>query len=183
MEYISLLETGIEKAMHHLREAYAGFQTGRASTVMVENILVESYGQTMAMKAVATLSAPDAHTLKVEPWDRSQLGAVESALRLADLGINPQNMGSYILLPIPPMTEERRKHLVKLVHTEAENARISIRTVRQDALKVLKRQLDDKTITEDEKSRADKQIQELVDKANEEVQTLMKKKEQDVMTV
>jgi ribosome recycling factor len=134
----------------------------------------------MPIKNVATVSCPDARTLRVEPWDKSTVGAIERAIVIADIGITPQNMGAHILLPIPPMTEERRKKLVKSVHEEAERAKIVIRNARQEAMKKIKADVD---LSEDEKKGFEKDIQESVDARNKEVDELAKKKETDILTV
>jgi ribosome recycling factor len=177
---ISTLETTISGAVAHLKQVYAGLQAGRASAAMVDDIQVESYGSMMPMKNVATISCPDTRTLRIEPWDKSIVGAIAKAITVADIGITPQNMGAYILLPVPPMTEDRRKKLVKGVHEEAERAKISIRTARQEAMKKIKADAD---LSEDEQKSLEKEAQELVDERNKEVDELCKKKETDIMTV
>jgi ribosome recycling factor len=177
---ISGLETTITGAVAHLKQVYGGLQAGRASAALVDDIQVESYGSMMPIKNVATVSCPDARTLRVEPWDKSTVGAIERAIVIADIGITPQNMGAHILLPIPPMTEERRKKLVKSVHEEAERAKIVIRNARQEAMKKIKADVD---LSEDEKKGFEKDIQESVDARNKEVDELAKKKETDILTV
>jgi ribosome recycling factor len=177
---ISDLETTIAGAVAHLKQVYGGLQAGRASASLVDDIQVESYGSMMPIKNIANISCPDARTLRVEPWDKAMVGAVEKGIVLADIGITPQNMGSHILLPIPPMTEERRKKLVKIVHEEAENAKISIRNARQEAMKKMKA---DEELSEDEKKRLEKKIQDAIDARNKEVDELAKKKEADILTV
>ena len=137
----------------------------------------------MSLKSMANISCPDSRTIRIEPWDKSALESIEKALREAEIGINPQNMGEYILLSVPPMTEERRRQVVKRVHEEAEKARISIRNIRHDFLKKVKHQKDEKEISEDEASRLEKQIQEKIDEANKEIDSISKSKEQEVLTV
>ena len=177
---ISALENTISGAMEHLRQVYSSLQAGRASAALVDDIQVESYGSMMPIKSVASVSCPDARTIKIEPWDKSAVGAIDKAIQVADLGIMPNNMGTYILLPIPPMTEERRKKLVKLVHEEAESTKIAVRNSRQDVMKKIKADAD---LSEDEKKGMEKDVQDVVDAANKEIDVLSKKKEADVMSV
>ncbi len=176
---ISALKTTTSNAIDHLKQVYSSLQAGRASAAIIDDIQVESYGAMMPVKNVATVTCPDAHTLRVEPWDKSMVGALEKAILLADIGISPQNMGEHILLPVPPMTEDRRKKLVKLIHEEAEHAKIALRNARQESMK--KAKSDD--LSEDEQKSLEKEIQEVIDAANKEVEEISKKKEDDIMTV
>ncbi len=170
----------LSATVHHLKQVYGSLQAGRASAALVEDIQVESYGSMMPLKNVANISCPDARTLRVEPWDKALVGAIEKAIVISDIGITPQNMGQHILLPIPPMTEERRKKLVKIIYEEAENAHISIRNARQEEMKRIK---SDEELSEDEQKRQEKRAQELVDEKNREIDALAKKKETDILTV
>ncbi len=180
---IMALTDQINKAIEHLKSEYSALQIGRASAQLVENIEVESYGSMMGLKGVANIGCPDAKTIRIEPWDKNLVGAIEKALQDARIGINPQNMGEYILLPIPPMTEDRRKDLVKIVHSAAETAKISIRNSRQDEIKSIKQQKDDKEISEDQQKDLESDVQDAVNKGNKDVEEIMKKKEQDIMTI
>jgi len=177
---ITLLKTTTSNALDHLKKVYSGLQAGRASASIIDEIQVESYGAMMPIKNVATVNCPDATTLRVEPWDKSMVGAIEKAILVADIGITPQNMGEHILLPVPPMTEERRKKLVKVVHEEAEKAKITLRNVRQDSMKKVKSEEDS---SEDAQKSLEKEIQEIIDAANKEVEEISKKKEDDIMKV
>ncbi len=177
------LITQMQKAFDHLKNEYAALQIGRASAALVEDILVECYGAQSPLKQSANISCPDAKTVRVEPWDKSLIGDIEKALQESNIGINPQNMGEYILLPIPPMTEDRRRQLAKLVHELAENAHIAVRQARQDALKKVKAQKDNKEISEDEAKSQEKEIQEKVDEMNKQIDTTSKNKETEVMSV
>ena len=177
------LSQQLQKAVQHLKSEFMGLQIGRASAALVEEIQIESYGSLMALKASANISCPDSKTVKIEPWDKSLFGAIEKAILASSLGLNPQNMGTYLLLPIPPLTEERRKQIVKLVHEMAEQCKISIRQVRQEALKDIKHQKDDKAISEDEYKKKEKDIQEQIDQTNKEIEGLTGKKEKEVLTV
>jgi ribosome recycling factor len=173
----------LDKAINHLKEQFATLQAGRANASMVEEIQVESYGSMMGLRAVANISCPDSKTIRIEPWDKSLVGKVDKAIQVADLGIMPQNMGDYIILPIPPMTEDRRKKLVKVVHEDAETARISIRNARHDFLKKVKSQKDAGDISEDEQKRLEKQLQEKVDSVNKKIEEISQQKEKEILTV
>jgi len=177
------LKAQIDKSIKHLNTEFTKLQIGRANSQLVENIEVESYGTKMQLKGVANIGCPDAKTIRIEPWDKNLVGEIERAIQSARIGINPQNMGEFLILPIPPMTEERRKELVKLVHAETEKAKISVRNARHDAFKTIKQQKDDKEISEDQQKDAESDIQKLVDKANKEIDEMSKKKENDILTV
>jgi len=174
-----MLQQELQKAIDHLKKEFATLQVGRANVALVDEIEVESYGSMMPMKSVANISCPDPKTIKIEPWDKSVLGELEKAIQQANIGINPQNMGEHLYLPIPPMTEERRGQLVKMVHEMAEKAKISVRNVRHDAIN----HLDSDELSEDQMRDAKNDIQEAVDKANSEIETLAKNKESEVKTV
>lgn len=180
---IAEFKDSLDKVVQHLQQEFAGLHVGRANAALVDEISVESYGAQMPLKSTANISCPDSKTIRIEPWDKSIIANIEKAIRDSDLGIQPQNMGEYILLSIPPMTEERRKQIVKRVHEESENARISVRNVRHEALKKVKQQKENSEISEDEESKLEKQIQESVDESNKKIDELTKKKEADVLTV
>ncbi len=172
-----------QDAIDHLHQEYAKIQTGRANAALVENIMVDSYGVKSPLKAVANISIPEAKQIAIQPWDRSQLSTIEKAIIEADLGLNPQNDGVAIRLNLPPLTEERRKELVKLVHQYAEDARISIRNARHETLHQFKEMEKAKEISEDDLKGKEKNVQEKVDEFNKMVEEASKKKEEDVMTV
>ena len=176
------LSDHIQKSIAHLKAKFSALQVGRANPSLVENIQVESYGTVMALKASANISCPDAKTIRIEPWDKNLIGEIEKALQAANLGINPQNMGDNLLLPIPPLTEERRKECGKQVHEITESAHIAVRNARQDAFKQIKTQKDNKEISEDEAKKLEKQAQERVDEGNKEIDMFSKEKEKEVMT-
>jgi len=133
----------------------------------------------MALKSVANISCPDPKTIKIEPWDKSVLGEIEKAIQQANIGINPQNMGEHLYLPIPPMTEDRRMQLVKMVHELSEKAKISVRNARHDAISAL----DADTLSEDQMRDAKSDIQEAVDTANKTIDEVSKNKETDIKTI
>ena len=172
-----------QDALDHLHNEYAKIQTGRANAALVESIMVDSYGVKSPLKALANISIPEAKQIAIQPWDRGQLSNIEKAILEADLGLVPQNDGVLIRLNLPPLTEERRKDLVKLVHKYAEDARISIRNARHDSLNQFKEMEKAKEISEDELKGKEKNVQEKVDEFNKMVEEASKKKEEDVMTV
>lgn len=180
---LKTLEDELAKTMAHLHDDYAGMQIGRASAALVERITVESYGVMQPIKSIANISVPDARTVQIQPWDRGTLAAIEKAITLAELGLMPQNDGIVIRLNIPPLTEERRKELTKLVFKMAEEAKISVRNVRHEAMEEIKKEKNSNTITEDQQEHAEKKIQEKVDEANEAIEKAAKAKEADVLKV
>lgn len=177
------LQTQLDKAIEHMKKEFAGLQIGRASASLVDDIEVESYGSMMPLKQVANISCPDPKTIKIEPWDKGVLGEIEKAITVANIGINPQNMGEHLFLPIPPMTEDRRKQMVKFVHELAEKAKISVRNARHDELKMVKLQKEEGELSEDEQKAAEKEVQGLVDAANQKIDESAKVKEKDILTV
>lgn len=165
------------KVLAHLHNEYGKLQTGRANASLVEHVMVEAYGQKMDMRSVAGISI-DNRTIILQPWDHGVMQAVEKALQLANLGMNPVNDGVVIRLNLPPMTEERRKQLSKLVHQLAEDARIAIRKHRQNTHDVIKTEKD-----EDVKETLMEELQKAVDDFNGKIADSAKKKEQEIMTV
>ncbi|MBU1017561.1 ribosome recycling factor [Patescibacteria group bacterium] len=178
-QILNELDQKCQDAMDHLHQDYAKIQTGRANTALVESIMVDSYGAKVPLRGVATISIPEPKQIAIQPFNRDQLQSIEKALLEADLGLTPQNDGSFIRLNLPPLTEERRKELVKLVHKYAEDSRISIRNARHEALGQLKGM----EISEDELKGKEKNVQDKVDEFNKKVEEAAKKKEEDVMTV
>ncbi len=175
---IASFHAGVEKVLAHLHNEFAKLQTGRASGALVEHIEVEAYGQRQPLKAVAGISVPDARTITIQPWDRSIINDIDKALQQANLGMNPTNDGVYIRISLPPMTEERRIQLTKIVNKLAEEARISIRKSRQDSHDGIKQEKD-----EDVKETLLEELQKAVDDSNEKVAQAATKKEEEVMKV
>ncbi|MBU2524724.1 ribosome recycling factor [Patescibacteria group bacterium] len=171
------------KAHAHLLEEFAKLQIGRASAGLIEGIMIDSYGTKQPLKSVASISIPDAKTINIQPWDKSQLHAIEKAISEADIGIFPNNNGTTVILNVPPLTEERRKDLAKMVGKLSEEAKITIRNSRQNVHSKLKGMKDNKEITEDDLFRGEKLLQEKVDEINEKIDEAAKHKEHDIMTV
>ncbi len=180
---ITELQSQLEKTIEHFQTKLATLQAGKATPAMVDEIQIENYGSMMPLKSVANISCPDNKTIKIEPWDKNSIGIIAKAIQESDLGINPQNMGDHLYLPIPPMTEERRKKLVKIIKEEEELAKISVRNIRHDFLKTIKKRKDNDEISEDEQKRLEKEVQEKVDEKNKKIAEMSKNKEADIMKV
>lgn len=172
-----------DKAIDHLKQELSSLRIGRASAGLVENIQVDSYGAKMPLTHVASITIPDPKTIAIQPWDKSTLGAIEKAIQVSNIGLTPNNDGTVIRLNIPPMTEERRKEMVKVVGQLAETARIAVRNVREEILKALKRQEDDGKITKDDAAGEKKKLQEQVDKYNAAIKDIAAAKEKEIMTI
>lgn len=175
--------TEFNKAIDHLKDEYSRLQIGRASAAMVENIPVEVYGNAQPLKGVANISIPDPRSLMIQPWDKSNLSAIEKGIIAMNLGLNPVNDGSFIRINFPPLTEERRMELGKRVKQLAEDCRIVVRNLRQVAHNVFKKLKADNLITEDDIHTADKRLQDKVDEANGKIDELAKNKEKDILTI
>lgn len=180
---IQLPVKDFEKTTLHLEDEFKTLQIGRASAGLVEGLIVEAYGSMQSLKSVAGISIPDAKTIQIQPWDRSMLAIIEKAIRVSDLNLNPVNNGLSIILSIPPLTEERRKDLVKVVNRLAEEAKISVRNIRHDYMGALSKAEHDKEISEDEKNRLEKNMQEKVDEINKTIDSMARSKEQSLMTI
>jgi ribosome recycling factor len=176
-------EERMRKALDVTRNDYAGVRTGRASSGLVDRLHVEAYGSSVPLKQVATVSTPDARTLQITAFDRSTVGAIRKAIETSDLGLTPNIDGSNIRLQIPPLNEERRKDLVKIVHKKAEEGKIAIRNVRHKSIDEIKALLKDHTITEDENKRAGEHVQKLTDRYIKEIDALTASKEKEIMEV
>jgi len=180
---ISEAKQKMQDALDYLHEEYGKLQTGRASAALVEGLEVEVFGSTMPIKGVASISIPESNQIAIQPWNRDHLPNVEKAIAEANLGLNPSNDGNVIRLIIPPLTEDRRKDLVKLVHKYAEDSRVSIRNARHEAMKKMEGLEKEKEISEDELKGKEKSLQTDVDEFNSKVEEAAKHKEKDIMTV
>lgn len=171
------------KSLDALKHELAKLRTGRAHTSLLDHIKVECYGSLVPLSQAANVAVADARTLTVTVWDKTLVGAIEKAILAANLGMTPTTAGTLIRVPLPALTEERRKDLVKVVRSEGEAARVTIRTARRDANNELKTLLKDKKISEDEERRAQDEIQKLTDKHVAEVDKILQTKETELMTV
>ena len=175
------LERRMKGAVESLKGDLSGLRTGRANTALLDPITVEVYGAHMPLNQVATVSAPEPRLLSVQVWDKSNVTPVEKAIRSAGLGLNPINDGNNIRLPIPDLTEERRKELAKLAHQYAEKARIAIRNVRRDGMDALKTDETKKEISEDDRKRGETEVQKLTDEIIKEADAVAAQKEQEIL--
>ena len=175
------LERRMKGAVEAMRHDLGGLRTGRANTTLLDPVVVTVYGSQMPLNQVATVSAPEPRMLTVQVWDKTNVGPVEKAIRSAGLGLNPINDGHTLRLPIPDLTEERRKELAKLAHTYAEKARVAIRNVRRDGIDNLKTDESKKDISEDERKRGETEVQKLTDEQIKAVDDVAAQKEQEIM--
>lgn len=171
------------KSIETLKADLAKVRTGRAHTGILDHVMVEYYGTPTALPMVANLTLVDARTIGVQPFEKKMAGTIEKAIRDADLGLNPSAQGDMIRVPTPPLTEERRKEMVKLTKSEGEDAKIAVRNIRRDANEALKKMVKDKTASEDDERRASDEIQKLTDKAVADIDKLLAEKEKEILTV
>lgn len=182
---INQFKAACDKSLAHLKKAFMHLQVGRASSGLVEelHVYVASRGQNQKLNQIANITTMDAQTLKIEPWDKNVLADIEKAIYDADIGLTPLNQGEYILIKVPPMTEERRKELTKVVNREGEDAKIAIRNHRQDARKTLDHALKDEEISENEKNSKEKQIDQISSDYNDQIDKMVEAKNKEIMTI
>src|SRR5689334_3921446 len=177
------LKQRMEKALSDLQHDMASIRTGRASLGILDHIRVDYYGTPTPLNQLANLHVPEPSMITIQPWDVSQIGPIEKAIRTSDLGLNPANDGKLIRLPIPPLTEERRKDIVKKMHAGAENHRVAVRNIRRDGNDAVKKLLKDKKVTEDEEKRAHDEIQKMTDGYMQKIDAAVKTKEKDILEI
>jgi ribosome recycling factor len=182
-EVVNELKRRIEKTMEDLRRELSKLRTGRASLSLLDGIKVNYYGTATPLTGVASLSIPEPRLITVKPWDRSMIKEIEKSIKEANIGINPMNDGEMIRLPIPPLTEERRKEIAKQVRHKGEDHKVAIRNERRDANEKLKELLKKKTISEDDQKRATERVQKETDQGVLRVDETIQKKEKEVMEV
>lgn len=176
-------EQKMQRSIDSFRSDLSKIRTGRAHTGLLEQIHVEYYGSPVPLSQVANLTLVDARTIGVQPWEKKMVAVVEKAIRESDLGLNPATQGDLIRVPMPALTEERRRELTKVVKGEAENAKVAVRNLRREANEQLKKLVKDKTISEDDERRATDDIQKLTDRSVAEIDKLAQVKETEIMTV
>lgn len=176
-------ETRMAKSIESLKHELTKLRTGRAHTSLLDHITVDYYGSQMALNQVASISVPDARTLLIQPWEKGMVSAIEKAIMTSDLGLTPATAGTIIRVPLPVLTEERRRELVKVVKSEGEGARVAIRNIRRDANNELKALLKDKEVTEDEERRAQDDIQKLTDRHIADVDQMLTAKEAELIEI
>jgi len=177
------LRTRMDKAVEDFRKEMAATRTGRASVHMLDSVTVDAYGSQMPLNQLANVSAPEPQLITVQAWDVSLIGAIEKAIRSADLGLNPMNDGKLVRVPVPALTEDRRKEMVKHLHKVLEDHRTAVRNIRRDGNDLIKKAVKDKKITEDEERGALDQIQKLTDDEIKKMEELAKGKEKEVMSI
>jgi len=177
------LKTRMDKAVEDFRREMTSTRTGRASVHMLDSVTVDAYGSQMPLNQLANVSAPEPQLITVQPWDVSQIGAIEKAIRSADLGLNPMNDGKLVRVPVPALTEERRKEMVKHLHKVLEEHRTAVRNIRRDGNEAIKKAMKDKKITEDDEHGAMEQMQKLTDDEIKKMEEMAKAKEKEVMSV
>lgn len=182
-DVLSDAEKRMRSSIEALKRDLANIRTGRASTGLVEHLQVDYYGATMPLNQLATITAPEARLLVITPWDKGSMGAIEKSIQKSDLNLNPSNDGKVVRIPIPALTEERRKDLVKLVRQRLEEDRIAIRNIRRDSINDIRELEQEKMVGEDEAKRAQEKIQALTDRLIKEAEALGSQKEQEILTV
>lgn len=173
----------MQKAVDHFQNELKKVRTGRASASLLDDIRVDYYGTPTPLGQVATVNVPDARSIVIQPWEKSMLGEIEKAIRQSDLGLNPNNDGTIIRVPIPPLTEERRRDIVKMCKKDAEESRVAVRNIRRDQLEALKKAEKEEHFSEDDRKRAEDDVQKLTDKHVKMIDELLAKKEKEVMEV
>ncbi|MGZ5093306.1 MAG: ribosome recycling factor [Burkholderiales bacterium] len=173
----------MKKSLEALKNDLAKIRTGRAHTGLLDHVMVDYYGTPTAVPQVANVTLLDARTIGVTPWEKKMASAIEKAIRDSDLGLNPATMGDTVRVPMPALTEERRKDLIKVVHKEGENARVAVRNVRRDAIHQLKDLLKQKKVAEDEERRAQDDVQKLTDRYIAEIDKALQAKEADLLAI
>ncbi len=176
-------EQRMAKAIESLKVDFTKVRTGRAHTGILDHVTVDYYGNPTPISQVANVNLLDSRTISVTPWEKKMLNAIEKAIRESDLGLNPSTVGDLVRVPMPMLTEERRRDLIKVVKSEAENARVSIRNIRRDANSSLKDLVKEKEISEDEERRAQEEVQKLTDRFIAEVEKALQAKEADLLAV
>ncbi|MFJ4289442.1 ribosome recycling factor [Cupriavidus sp. NPDC089707] len=177
------VEQKMQKSIEAFKADLAKIRTGRAHTGLLDHVQVDYYGSMVPISQVASVGLADARTITVQPWEKKMVGAVEKAIRDCDLGLNPATMGDVIRVPMPALTEERRKELTKVVKGEAEGAKVAVRNLRRDANEQFKKLVKDKTISEDDERRGQDEVQKLTDKYVAEIDKMVAEKEKEIMTV
>jgi ribosome recycling factor len=177
------LKTRMDKAVEDFRKEMTSTRTGRASVHMLDGVMVEAYGSQMPLNQLANVSAPEPQLITVQPWDVSQIGAIEKAIRGGDLGLNPMNDGKLVRVPVPALTEDRRKEMVKHLNRALEEHRTAVRNIRRDGNDQIKKAMKDKKITEDEERGAMEHLQKLTDDEIKKMEEMAKGKEKEVMSI
>jgi ribosome recycling factor len=182
-QVISSSEDRMKKTIASLKDGFASLRTGRASAALFDKIKVDYYGDKSPLNQVATISIPEARLIVIQPWDKALIGEIEKAIRSSELSLNPSNDGKVIRISIPPLTEERRKELVKHAKNQAEQSRVAVRNIRRDGNDELKKLLKEGELTEDEESRASEELQKVTDSYIVKINQVLEEKEKEIMEV
>lgn len=182
-EVLNDTQNRMEKTLSSTRSDLGKVRTGRANLSLIDSIKVDYYGSNVPLKQIANLGVPESRLITIQPWDKTQLNIIEKAILKADIGITPNNDGNVIRLPIPPLTEERRKEIVKMIHHMGEDGKIAIRNIRKDAMNNLKTAEKEGNISEDEQFNGDIDIQNFTDDYSKKIDELIKSKEKEIMEV
>ncbi len=182
-EVFALAEDKMTKTVNALINEYASIRAGRANPGVLDRVMVDYYGVPTPVGQMAAVSVPDARSLLIQPWDKSTLKAIEKAIQTSDIGLNPQNDGASLRLQFPPLTEERRRELVKGVHKYAEESKVAVRSIRRDAMEKLKEMKKKSELTEDDLKNAEKKMQDLTDRFCKEIDATAAKKEKEIMEI
>lgn len=182
-EALEAIEPKMQRAIEAMERDFSGIRTGRASSALVERIVVDYYGAQTPLNQLAGISTPDAHLIVIQPWDRSALSAIEKAITRSDIGLVPNVDGTVVRLNVPPLTEERRREMVKQVHRRTEDARVEVRNHRREAADVLKRAMRDGELSEDEERRQFEALQKLTDRHIEAIDARADRKEAEILEV
>jgi len=180
---IKSLKEKFGQVVDKLSEDFANIRTGRATTGLVENIMVTYYGQTTPLKQMATLTTPDAALIQIQPWDKNALGDIELAIRNSDTGLSPSNDGSNIRVSLPPMTQDRRDELIRSISRKGEEARIALRNVRQETWDRIKRMEKNSELTEDDRYGAEKELNDLINDYNKKIEDILAEKEKQLRSI
>lgn len=173
----------MDKTINVMRDNFSKIRTGRASTSLLDHVTVDYYGAQVPLNQAANISLEDARTITIQPWEKTMVQPIEKAIMTADLGLNPSTAGQVIRVVLPPLTEERRKDLVKVIRAEAEDGRVAVRNIRRDANSTLKELVNEKEISADDQHGAETRIQKLTDSHIDRIDSLLQDKEQEIMTV
>jgi ribosome recycling factor len=176
-------EERMKKTIVSLKEGFSAIRTGRASAALFDKIKVDAYGEKSPLNQVANISVPEARLVVIQPWDKGLMGEIEKAIRTSELSLNPSNDGKVIRISIPPLTEERRKELVKLARNQAEQSRVAVRNIRRDGNEELKKLLKDSSLTEDQESKSADELQKLTDSYIIRINQVLEEKEKEIMEV
>ncbi|MDX2478155.1 MAG: ribosome recycling factor [Gammaproteobacteria bacterium] len=182
-EILDDAKTRMNKSVESLNSELRRLRTGRANTALLDSIKVDYYGSATPLSQVANINVQDARTLSVQPWEKNMVQAIEKAILESDLGLNPMSAGDVMRIPIPPLTQERRMDLVKIVKSEGEGGKVAVRNIRRDAISHIKELLKDKDISEDDERRAEEQVQKLTDTYVASIDGLLKEKEDELMEI